>query len=232
MRVPLELFVRNARVVGPREDLLVQSLHVVALVERVDHGLPIRRDDRAAIAAEAQLVELIGREQGGQRVEEVEQGLGVEVHVDEHETTPGVDADRPEREVVGESGELLAVGHLREPAVERVRPRVVGAADRPVGERSAAIGEASAAVQARVVEADDLVGLRAYDDDRVVADRVLQEGAGPDQLFLTAGDLPYARPEPLELELRELAGRVALLRQEAVRANEEVIEGTHARIGL
>ena len=57
-----------------------------------------------------------------------------------------------EREIVGQAGELLAVGHVDEPAVERVAPAVVRAPDRAVGERAAALGEPPAAVQARVVE--------------------------------------------------------------------------------
>ena len=228
----LELLVRDARVVGPRQDLRVQPLHVVALVEGVDHRLPVGGDDRAAVGTEPQLVEPVGRQQRRQRIEEVEQRLGVEIHVHEHEPAPALDADRSEREVVGEPRELLAVGHLHEPAVECVRPRVVGAADRAVREGSAPVGEPGAAVQARVVKADDRAGLGTHHDDRVVADRVLEERAGPGQLLFATGDLPHARPEPLELELGELTGRVALLRQEAVGANEEVVEAAHARIGL
>jgi len=50
--------------------------------------------------------------------------------------------------------------------------------------------------------------------------------------FLSTGDLPDARPEQLELQLGELVGRVALLRQEAVGTHEESVECAHARIGL
>ncbi len=78
--------------------------------------------------------------------------------------------------------------------------------------------------------------LGAHDDDRVVTDRILEERAGPLELLFAARDLPDARPEPLELELGELVGRVALLGQEAVGAYETLVEKSvgcrHARIGL
>ena len=54
----------------------------------------------------------------------------------------------------------------------------------------------------------------------------------PQELFFPARDLPDARPEALELQLGELVGRVALLRQEAVGAHEESVDAAHARIGL
>ena len=113
---------------------------------------------------------------------------------------------------------------MHEPAVERVRPRVVRAADRAVRERAAAVGEPRPAVQAGVVEPGDRAGFGAHDDDRVVADRVLEEVARRGELLLATGDLPHARPQPLELEVGELGGGVALLRQEAVGPHEEVVD--------
>ena len=82
------------------------------------------------------------------------------------------------------------------------------------------------------MERGERAGLGAHDDDRLVADRVLEEVAGLGELLLAARDLPDPRPEPLELELGELAGRVALLRHEAVGPHEQVVEVAHARIGL
>ena len=89
VRVPVELLVLDAHVVGPREDLPVQALHVVALVERVDDGLPVRVDDRAERYARKRISSRwYGASSVGQRIEEVEQRLGVEVEVDEHEAAP------------------------------------------------------------------------------------------------------------------------------------------------
>ena len=173
----------------------MQSLHVVALVERVDDGLPVRVDDRRAVAAEAQLVEVVRREQRRQRIEELEQRLGVGIHVDEHEPAPALDAHAREREVVGQADELFTIGDAHEPAVERVRPRVVRAADLAVRERAAPVGERRPAVPAGVVEPGDRAGLGAHDHDRVVADRVLEEVARRRELLLPARDLPHARPQ-------------------------------------
>ena len=76
---------RDVHVVGPRQDLRVKALHVVALVERVDDGLPVRVDDRRAIAAEPHALEAIRREEGRERFEELREWLGVRVEVHEDE---------------------------------------------------------------------------------------------------------------------------------------------------
>ena len=210
----------------------MQALHVVALVERVDHGLPVRVDDRAQRRPQAHLLEVVRAEQLGQRIEVVEQRLRVGVEVDEHEPAPRVDPHRCEREVVGQAHELLAIGHVDEPAVEPVAPAVKRAPDRSLGERAAAFRESSPPMQARVVERVQHAGFGADDRDGLVADRVLEEVARAGNLLLTARDLPDARPQSLLLELGEGAGGVSLLGHEAVRAHEQGVEVGHVRIGL
>ncbi len=232
VRVLAELLVLDADVVGPRQDLPVQALHVVALVERVDDRLPVRVDDRAQRRAQPHLLEVVRREERRERVEEVEQRFRVRVEVDEHEPAPGVDAHRREREVVGQARELLAVGNVDEPPVERVTPAVVAAPD-PVARERAAVGDQpAAAMQARVVERVQRARLGPHDHDRLVADRVLDEVAGRGDLLLAARDLPDPGPQPRLLELGEAAGRVPLLRHEAVGPHEQGLEVGHVRIGL
>ena len=91
-RVYPELFVGDAHIVGPRQDLRVQGLHVVALIERVDDGLPVRVDDRRAIAAEPQALEAIRREEGRERFEELQEWLGLRVEIHEDEAAEALGA--------------------------------------------------------------------------------------------------------------------------------------------
>ena len=166
------------------------------------------------------LVEVVRREQRRERVEEVEERLGVGVEVHEHEAAPALDAHRARARGRRASRELVAVDDLDEPAVERVAPRVVRAADRAVGERRRSPRRgACRGAGTRCGSAPIVAGRRPHDEDRLVADRVLDVVAGRGELLLAAGDLPDARPQPLELEVEELARRVALLRDEPVVAH-------------
>ena len=68
----------------------------------------------------------------------------------------------------------MSVDDLLHPAVEVVAPSVVTAPDLAVGERAAPVGEAGAPVKAGVVEGLDGVGVGPDDEDRLVADQVLE----------------------------------------------------------
>src|SRR5207245_847507 len=81
------------------------------------------------------------------------------------------------------------------------------------------------AVQTAVGVGADLVGRGTHDENRLIADRVLDVRAGLGDLLLAAGHLPHARPEPLHLEIEELARDVTVLGDEPVSANEQV--GAH-----
>ena len=154
----------------------------------------------------------------GQRIEEVEQRLHVRVEVDEHEPAPPLGAHRAQREVVGDRMEVGCVDDLDDSAVERVAPPVERATERPVGDVPAALGELSAAVQARIRKRGDRVGPAAHDEDGLVADRVLDVVADARDLLLAARDLPDPRPQPLVLEVEELARQIPLFGDQAVPA--------------
>ena len=170
----LELLVLDADVVGPREQLRVRALHVVALVERVDHDLPVRGEDRRLIRAEAHLLEVVAVEQLRDRVEEVEQRGRRRVGVDEDEATPALRPHLTEAETVGQAGELVTVDDLDQLTVERVLPRVVAAANLTAREVADARRQPRAAMQAVVVEGLDREIVAPHDEDRLVADRVLK----------------------------------------------------------
>jgi hypothetical protein len=87
-------------------------------------------------------------------------------------------------------------------------------------------------MQARVVERVQRSRLGSDDRDAFVADGVLDELAGLDDLLFPARDLPYPRPEPRLLELGEVARGVALLGHETVGPDEQGSEVGHVRIGL
>ena len=100
----------------------MQALHVVALVERVDDGLPVRVDDRRAIAAEPHALEAIRREEGRERFEELQQWLGVRVEIHEDEPAEALGAAPVRRATSsGRSVKSCAVGNVHEAPVERVR---------------------------------------------------------------------------------------------------------------
>ena len=77
----------------------MRPLHVVRLVEGVDDRFPVRGKDRRLVRAVAHRVEVVRLEQFRDRMQEVEQGLGAGVEVDEHEATPCVEVDRCETHV-------------------------------------------------------------------------------------------------------------------------------------
>ena len=103
-----------------------------------------------------------------------------------------------------------------------------------------AVGERARSRSARRVprcrqalwNARDAPVVRPHDEDRLVADRVLDEVARLRELLLAARDLPDARPEPLQLEVEERPRDVALLREEAVVTDEHRRDVVcHGRIG-
>jgi hypothetical protein len=205
-----DLLVVEEGVVEPGEHLRVQPLGVVALVEGVDCGLPVAVEQDRSVRAEPHLLEPVLRVARGDVTEERVERLAVGIHVDEDEATPPAHLNVAEtQQIVGHRvGVVVTVDDLDDVAVEIPTPRVVAAADLCSTELADAFGEARAAVRARVEERSDRVGVAADDEDRLVADRVLQEVAGERDLFFPARDLPDPRPEPLHLEVEELAGVV------------------------
>ena len=157
----------------------MRALHVVALVEGVDGDLPVRRQHRRQVGAEVEPVEVVRREQRGQRVEEVEQGgaPGVETHPDE--AAPPVHAHGLQAGAFGIRVELVGIHHLDESAVEVVAPGVVAAPDAAIREECRSPRPAGSHVQARVVEGPDDIRGGADDQDRLVADQVLAERHRP-----------------------------------------------------
>ena len=116
------------------------------------------------------------------------------------------------------------VDHFDEVPVEVVAPGVVAAPDATVGEATGPVGEPGAAVQARVVEGADRLGARPDDEDRLVADQVLAEVTDVGDLFLPAGHLPHARPQPLEFQRGELGTRVPGAGDDVVLADQDAVE--------
>ena len=224
MSVEAERLVIEADVVGPREELRVGSLHVVALVERVDGYLPIGREHRRQRRADAEPVEVVGSQQGRQRVEVLEQRWRARIEADPDEAPPTVDLDRLEAGLRRDRVELVPVDYLDQAPVQVVAPGVVAAPDAAVGEAAGPIGETRAAVQTRVVKGPDGVGVRPDDEDRLVADEVFGEGPDLGDLVLPARDLPDTRPEPVELQLGEVRTGVALTRDGAVLADQDLLE--------
>jgi hypothetical protein len=206
-----DLLVDEDRVVEPGEHLRVETLRVVALVEGVDRDFPVAVEEDRPVRAKPHLIEVILRIPMRDVTEERLERLAVGVHVHEHEPAPPTDLHVAEvHVVVGHGvGVLVTVDDLDDLTVEVPTPGVVAATDLGGGEVADATCQPGAAVRARVEESTDVVAIAADDEDRLVADRVLDEVAPVRDLFLAARDLPDARPEPFHLEVVELARHVA-----------------------
>ena len=110
--VDAERFVFEADVVGPRQQLRMGSLHVVALVERIDGHLPVGREHGREIRADAELVEVVRGQQSRQGVEVVEQRWRAGIEADPHEATPTVDLNGLEPGVRRDRIELVPIHDL------------------------------------------------------------------------------------------------------------------------
>ena len=181
---------------------------MVGLVEGVDDGLPVGPHPGGAAVPLVLPVEAVGGEDLGQLAEVVHERPGAGVEVDEHPVLPLVDEDGLEGGVlVGELAVGLALGDVLQLPVEIPRPEVVGALQRFA---VAAAGlDAAAPVGADVVVGPQPAVLGPDDDDRPVADHVLVEVARIGDVGVEAGQLPGARPQPLELQPGELGAGVA-----------------------
>ncbi len=199
---------------GPQR-LRVRARGVEPLDERVDDRLPVGRDHDALAPPVTHVLEAEGPEQRRQRIEPLEQRVGVASRVDEHEAAPGVDMDRRERPLrLGARVELVLTESERAGAVERVAEAVEPTTQ--LVDPAGTTDELHPAVSAGVVHgAQTAVGLSDH-EDRLVADRVLVERAGANEVFLSARHLPGLGEQLLVLEPGEVAVDVAPLRHEAL----------------
>ena len=99
--VDAQRLVVEVDVVGPRQDLRVGALDVVALVERVDDDLPVGGQHGREIGPHPHPVEVVRGQQRRQRVEVLEQRRRGGVQADPDEATPPVDSHRPRQTPCG-----------------------------------------------------------------------------------------------------------------------------------
>ena len=208
----------------------MQTLHVVALVERVDDGLPVRVDDRRAVRAQAHALEVVRREQRRERVEEVEQRFGVAVEVDEHEAAAA--CRRAPRRSARSSGRSVNSSRstTRDERDRRARTASRGTGTGCTRRRTSRVPSARRVPRCRhaLWNACELARRRSARraiDSSPIAYSTKSPACG--ELLLAARDLPHARPQPLELEVGERGGGVALLRHEAVGAHEPARRDGH-----
>ena len=205
----LEHVVLGVLVAEPLHHLRVGRERVPALDEGlagdlpvgVDHTAEMRVDDAIGVVPAIPVVE--------HRAEETLEGLGVRIHVDEHEAVPLCDLGLGKREV-------LRI-YLRE--VPGARDELGGAVDVPAEpvERAAQLTHPSvlgpkcaSTVQAHVVQGLDLAGLRTHDDEFVVGDVVVDVIPRLGDLVGAAHHLPDLAPHLLNLAVVPLARNEAL----------------------
>ena len=195
-------------VVGPRQDLRVQALHVVALVERVDDGLPVRVDDRRAVRrGSASRRGGTARAASGSGSRKSSSGSASGSRLTNTKPPQRSTRTGREREVVGQAGELLAVDDT---STSRRRARSASRGTGTGSRRRRTCRSPSARRVPRcrhaLWNACDRAGRRrarrAIDSSPIVYS-TKSPGAG--DLLLAARDLPDPRPQPLQLELGERA---------------------------
>jgi hypothetical protein len=207
---------RAVDVVGERQQLGMDPLHVVHLVEGVDPDLPVALPEHADVLDEVVLrAEVVGVEVLGEGAEEVAQRLGVGVHVHEHPAVPRLAAQVGEADAPGRValGEVVGVGHPVDPPVEPVRPQVVRALELRRVPRPR-LAQPPTPVLTRVVEGAHALGLGPHDDDRLGAEVEHEIVADLGKIRHRAGEVPHPCPHAIPLERHELAGEVALLGDE------------------
>jgi hypothetical protein len=182
---------------------------VVGLHEGLLHGLPVGRQDAGDVGLLVALLERPALEVLGQVAEEGTERLGVRIHVDENETTPGADLHLGQTELLGNDlREVPLARHLLERAVEV--PGVAVERAPQLRDRSGLFPQLAPAMEAGVVEGLDLVRTGPHEEDRDVGDVIDLGVTDLRQLALPAGHLPHLRPESLFLELVDLPSDVAV----------------------
>jgi len=193
----------------------VSRRRVVALDEGIDRGLPVGGQDGPLVPGEAHVLWLEGPKRSRQRIEPIEERLRVWIHVDEDPATPALTANVAQTlELIGPRVELVLTVDERALTIQGITPAVEGAPE--LSDAARPLDQLATAVDAGVVEGLDAVFLGAHDENRLVADRVLQKRAHCGDLFLSTGHLPDLREESLVLERQELGIDVAPLRHEVL----------------
>jgi len=119
-RVPvLEQIDERGRAVEVQCVERVNVLHVVQLVEVVEHRFPVAVEQHGLIGDQRHARQVVRRQPLDDRPDVVEQWRRVGVHADEHQTQCGLDAHRLQRSLGTVDGpvEALVVGHHDETSI-------------------------------------------------------------------------------------------------------------------
>ena len=199
-------------VVDAAQHLPVQALHVVGLGEALVDHLPVAVHRGGGRVGASELVEVGPGDVVGDALQPVGQRLGVEVEVDEHQASPGVHPHRHQREVVvADRAEAPTGRDFPQPSGEVPSPAMIRAAQLgDAGSRALADGVTS--VAADVLKAPQHAVVAPHQDDRVLAQPVLEPVAGVGDMVDGAGHVPHPGPHALVLQFGELWRGVALNR--------------------
>ena len=199
--VAIFVFDGVALVVENGLESLVEVGDVVAAVEIVvDEDLPVAGDVIAGAGEVVELAETEGRDAAGERAEEVGQGRGGGIEIDEEELLPDFDVDGDEAILLAvEIFDALKFGRAFERTIEAVIPSVVGAVKD--GGLAAGIGDDGSGVMAAdVVEGAQDAVMAADGDDGLTCDSGGEELAGMGELIDAADGEPVAREDGMALE--------------------------------
>ena len=196
-----------------RHEIAQLGMHaraVIAFLIVLDQDLPVALDLVRGAPPDAQGRERIAPEAPRDRAQVLGERRGaVAFEIDEQETTPGLDRDWVERELLlAEPLALVEMGRADEPPVEGVRPRVVRAGHRPLEMPLVHIAQARPAMAADVVEGTRPPVPVAHHDHAFAPDRHGEEVARLLDPLLAPGAQPGAAEDPLPFALQDL--RVAV----------------------
>jgi len=177
--------------------------HVVTAIEIIVHvNFPVAIE---GVDSAIEAVELFGELQRssecGNFAEEIEEGRGLAIEIDEEEVFPDVEAHGNEA-VIGavEIADAFKFHHALEGAIVAVGPAVVRAAKLLCA--TFFLGNDGGGVMAAdVAEGAELAVIAADDDKRFVVEVDGEELAGIFDLIEAAGDLPVRREDGIAFEL-------------------------------
>ena len=179
------------------------------LHERFLGDLPVARDHLADMHRLPALLRLPAGEVRRQHAQVLGERCRVRVHVQEYEATPAFHARLRQREIgIVQVREIPAAGHRIDLAVELPAKAVERTAELRQVRRLRQ--QLATSVRAGVVVGAKRVRRGAHDDERLADDVVDLRVTDGRDVFLAAGHLPDARPQPLRLQIEERLRGVAL----------------------
>ena len=179
--------------------------HVVGLHEGLLARLPVHRHHLGDVHRDIAVLHRQGGLRVGERPEEVRQGRGLGIGIDEYEAAIATNLRLRKAVVVGiHAGEVPLAGDLIQRSIEAPRPPVE-CAPQHFGTMTVALAQFAAAMEAGIAVGGDVIGTLAgsHDEIRQIGDVVHDIVAHAPQFVFVAGQLPHLLPQQLDFKIVE-----------------------------